>query len=115
MNDPFTLFYIFSAIAICISAFIIYRKHKRVMYLLEGWAQENGCKIISKKEALFFRGPFQWFGSRRTVYRIVVEDEAGLKKGWVGCDYLTWFNGAMPVEVVWDKAKPQSHQFPQSQ
>jgi hypothetical protein len=76
--------------------------------LLQRWASQNGYRIIEAKYAYFFKGPFFWTSSKgQTVYRVIVEDEAGLtRSGWVRCG--SWAFGVLSdqVQARWDDEAP---------
>src|SRR5262249_54158005 len=77
--------------------------------LLERWAERNGFRILRSEYRYMFRGPYYWTTSKgQTVYRVTVEDKAGLvRNGWVRCG--GWWLGLMSdhVEARWDDIPPE--------
>jgi hypothetical protein len=73
--------------------------------LLERWAERNGYQIIDADYRNLFRGPFFWTTAKgQTVYRVTVEDEAGIERsGWVRCGSQWLGLLSDRVEVRWDE------------
>lgn len=73
--------------------------------ILAQWAEENGYRLLEANYATFFKGPFTLTSARgQTVYRVVVQDEAGFTRtGWVRCG--SWWGGLMSgqAQVRWDE------------
>src|SRR4051794_23681552 len=72
--------------------------------LLQRWTAQHGYRIISQQYRTFRRGPFFWSSTKgQTVYYVVLEDAAGVRRsGWVRCG--SWWFGLLSdhVEVRWD-------------
>lgn len=77
--------------------------------ILQGWADENGFRLIESRYRWIARGPFFWTTSKsQAVYRITVEDAQGQRRtGWARCG--TWLGGlwSRRVDVRWDDVPHQ--------
>jgi hypothetical protein len=85
------------------AAGLVWHSH-RSRTLLERWAERNGYRIIDAGYRNFFRGPFFWTTAKgQTVYRVTVEVQGGVRRGWVRCGgrrlglFSDW------AEVRWDE------------
>lgn len=77
---------------------------RRSRRLLERWAERNGYRIIDADYRNVFRGPFFWtMGRGQTVYRVTVEVQGGLRRGWVRCGSRRLGLFSDQVEVRWDE------------
>lgn len=99
-NSFYYYFAVFAVIVIALAALVSKNRYS----LLDSWAQENKYIILSKKQALLWRGPFWWSSSAtQSVFRVKVQDEVGnIKTGWVRVTSFTWASGELPYEAVWD-------------
>ena len=95
-------FYFAFFLLILVAAF--WWSSSRSQTIIEGWALENGYRLLEIETPILSKGPFFWTTSRgQTVYRFVVEDGAGrTRSGWARCG--SWFLGLMSdnIEVRWD-------------
>src|SRR5262245_60494797 len=80
-----------------------WRSHRSGV-IIDRWASEHGCRVITKSYCWFFAGPFFMRNGRgQTVYRIVAEDEDGCRRrAHVRCG--SWLFGLLSdaVAVEWD-------------
>ena len=77
----------------------------RSQSLLQGWADENGYRIIDSDARMLAKGPFFWTSSSgQSIYRVTVEDASGRRRsGYVRLGSL--LGGILfsdKSEVRWD-------------
>lgn len=85
--------------------FLVYAQAnaKRPEILLQEWASENGYRIATWEQRLFYKGPFFWSGRHSTVYHVTLENTAGCRAtAFVRCTPQLWGWPANPVEIRWE-------------
>ena len=102
MNDAFPAIII--PLFICLAIASMVWRGNRSRDLVEGWARENGFRLLSAEECWFSKGPFFWTTSKgQVVFRVEVQDGRGqARSGWVRCG--SWFGGLWSdqTEVRWE-------------
>ncbi len=76
---------------------------KRSSGILDQWARQNGCKLVSSERRYLRRGPFWWrTGRNQEVFKVTVHDAQGRRRsGYVRVG--GWFWGMMSdqANVEW--------------
>jgi hypothetical protein len=72
--------------------------------ILEGWAAENGYRLVSSQFRWLRRGPFFWTSSKgQIVYYVVVRTPDGrTRRGWVRCGSFFWGVMRDKAEAEWE-------------
>src|SRR5262249_4474744 len=72
--------------------------------VLDGWAERDGYRILDADYRNCCRGPYFWTTAKgQDDYRVAVEVEGSVRRGWVRCGSwgLGLFSGR--AEVRWDE------------
>ena len=78
--------------------------YSRARMILQTWAGENDCKILSSKLRFLNRGPYTWtlFG-KQWVFHVAVRDTEGtIRTGYVKCGSFFWGVFVNKAEAIWD-------------
>lgn len=76
--------------------------HVQAVAVLERWAKREGYRVVRRERRDFFRGPHFGGPGRDIIFKVTVEDRAGVRRvAWVDCGNSFWDDDPRP-EVLWD-------------
>ena len=111
MNDIWSFLFgvlftvLLAALILLVFGMLVWR-FRRTSSLLKSWAAGNDYRLLRAENRILLRGPFFLVPDNgQTVYRVVVEDQAGeVRSGWVRFGSGSLWRGLLSgdVDVRWD-------------